>query len=137
MNRKQLALKVLLPVLVALIIATLIFEIKCLDIHNDSENGMLYAIAILLNMLPLLAMIILGTASAIMFVLLLVAKNKRAVIKSTFVILCVLLPFTLFNAFIAIAALHIFIEVPIMAFSVSAVDIAALILCRTLLNEIK
>lgn len=134
--KKQIALKVLLPIFVILLIILLILEIKCSDIHNDSENGLLYAIAILLNIIPMIAMIILGIASVVLFVLLLALKNKKTVIKCTFIILCVFLPFVGFNTFIDITALHIFLEVPIMAVAVLAVNIVAVIICGMALKEI-
>lgn len=135
MNKKQIALKVLIFILIISIVVLLFLQIKCLDIHNDSENGMLFAVAILLNIIPMFAMIILGIASAVSFVLLLAVNNKKAVILSAFIILCIMLPFVVFNAFIDIAAFHIYPEVPIMAVIVVAINVAALIVCRMALNE--
>lgn len=135
MNKKLLALKILLPVLVILLVALLTFEIKCLDIHDDHENGLLLIVSLLLNMIPMFAMIILGIATVVVSVLLFIAKKKIPVIISALIILCLLIPFAGFSVFVDIAALRIFIEVPIIAGVAFAVNIAAMILCCMLINE--
>lgn len=135
MNKKILALKILLPILVILLVALLTFEIKCFDIHNGTENGLLFAVAILLNIIPMIAMIILGIATIIVSVLLFIIKKRLPVIIIALIILCLLIPFAGYSVFVDIAALRMFIEVPIIAVVVFAVDIAAMVLCCMAIHE--
>lgn len=128
MNKKQLALKILLPVLVVLIAVLVTLEIKCLEWNNDSENGLVFVVSLLLNIIPMIAIIILGLATLIISVLLFTIKNKRPLIIGAIVILSLLLPFICFSVFVDITALYIFIEVPIIAIIVLGFNIAALVL---------
>ena len=135
MNKKVLAIKILLPILVILLAALLVLEIKCLDLHGDNENGLVVVVSILLNIIPMIAMIILGFATVIVSILLFLVKKKIPVIISALVLLCLLIPFSGFSVFVDIAALRMFAEVPIIAVSVLAVELAALILCCIVIHE--
>lgn len=128
MNKKQLTLKILLPILVAAIVTLIVLEIKCLDFHGDDENGLLFAIALLLNIIPMIALIVLGIAAAVIFILLFTVNNKKPVMLSSSIILCLMLPFSIFSVFVDITALSIYVEVPVVAVFVLAVDVVALIL---------
>lgn len=135
MDRKQLALKILLPCLVILLVALVTLEIKCLELHHDNKNGLLLAIALLLNAIPIFATVILGFVGAVLSVLLFTAKKKESIIIIALIVLCLLIPFIGFSVFVDIAALGIFIEVPVIAVVTLAVDIAALVLCCLIVNE--
>lgn len=133
--KRQLLLKILLPILVISLIVLIMLEIKDFDWHNDDKDGLIFVISILLNIIPMLAMIICGLATVIVFILLLTLKDKAKVIVGTLIILCILLPFAAFSVFVDIAALYNFIEVPIFAVVVFALDLASTIICCLEINE--
>lgn len=137
MAKKLLALKILLPVLVILLVTLLALEIKCLELHDDSGNGILFAIALLLNIIPMIAMIILGIGIVVVSILLFAVNKKLPVVVSALVILCVLIPFVGFSLFVDITALHVYMEVPIVAVVVFAVNIVNVILCSMAISDIK
>ena len=137
MNKKMLALKILLSSLVVLLIALIALEIKCSELHsdNDNGNGLLFAVAILLNAIPMIAMIVLGAVTAVLSILLWAGKQKLSVIICALIVLCLLTPFVGFSLFVDITALGAFIEVPVMAAVVFAVNIAALVTCSIVIRR--
>lgn len=135
MNKKLLALKILLPILVVLLATLLTLQIKCMDLHDDNENGLLFIVGLLLNLIPMIAMTVLGFFIAVDSVLLFTVKKKVSVIISALIFLCLLLPFVGFSVYVDIATLRMFIEVPIIAVLVFAVNVAALILCCLVIHE--
>lgn len=137
MNKKLLALKILLPVLIVLLVALLTLQIKSWDFHGDNENGLLFVIALFLNSIPMIAMIVLGLSLIIDSILLFVVKKKISVIISALIFLCILVPFVAFSVFVDFTALRIFIEVPIIAVVVLAVNVAAIVVCCMLISENK
>ena len=134
MNKKLLALKILLPILVVLLIAFLTLETKCLELHNYNGQGLHFAIAFLFNLIPMIATIVLGIATIVLFVLLLTLKKEMAVIICVLVALCLLIPFVGFSSIVDILALWVFIEVPIIAVVTLAVNVAAMILCCVIIH---
>lgn len=135
MNKMLLALKILLPILLVLLAALLTLQIKCMDLHNDHENGLLFIVGLLLNIIPMIAMVVLGFLIGVDSILLLIVKNKVSVIISALIFLCLLLPFVGFSVYVDIATLSMFIEVPIIAVAVFAVNVAAMILCCIMINK--
>lgn len=136
MNKKILALKILLPIFVVLIALLIVFEVKCYEWHDNSqENGFVLVFSLLFNIIPMIAMGILGIALALNTLALFLKKDKTSSAVAALVISCLLLPFIGFSVYIDIAMLQTFAEVPIIAALVLAVNIAAMIICCTVIHE--
>ena len=137
MNKKLVALKILLPILIVLIVALLTLQIKSFELRDDNENGLVFAIALIINVIPMIAMIILGIAIVVIAILLFVRKQTSRVVIGALVILCLLAPFAGFSLIVDITALYFLLEVPIIAVATFGVNVAALILCCILIHENK
>ena len=136
MNKKILALKILLPILVVLIALLIVFEVKCYELHDNSqENGFVLVFSLLFNIIPMIAMGILGIALAFNTLALFLKKNKTSSAVAALVIACLLLPFIAFSVYIDIAMLQTFVEVPVLAVASLAVDLAALIVSCMVVHE--
>lgn len=137
MKKTQLALKILLPVLVILLVVLITLQIKCVDLHNDNESALIGVILILLNIIPMIAMIILGVALLVDFIFLVSLKKNKGAVISALVMMCLLLPFVGFSVFVDIAAADAFVELPIISVAVFAVNLAALVLSGIEVNRIR
>lgn len=138
MNKKLLlALKILLPVLVVLLAALLFFQIKGGELHNDNENGLLIIIVFILNIIPMIAMAVLGVITAIAAILLWAIPKKVPVVVLALVVQCLLVPFVAFSFIIDVSALGSFIELPIIAVSLLAVNLACIVLCGIVIHQNK
>ncbi|MCH5160110.1 MAG: hypothetical protein J1F66_04595 [Clostridiales bacterium] len=135
MNKKLLALKILLPILIVLIVAMLTLQIKSFELRDDNENGLIFAFALIANVIPMIAMGILGIAAVAIIILLFAGKKTSQAVIGALVILCLLAPFVGFSVFVNITALYFWVEVPIIAVATLGVNIAALVLCCILIHE--
>lgn len=135
MNKKLLAIQILMPVVVAAIVVLLVLQIKFGELHPDNDVGIAYVFIFLLSIIPMFAMAILGAAGIVISILLFTVKNKLKAVTAALVIVCLLVPFALFNAFVVVSSLLSYIEVPVAAIAVVAADIAALVLCSIYIHE--
>lgn len=137
MNKKLLALKILLPILIVLLAALIALEIVSLQWQGEEENGWVVIFIFLINAIPVICMIIIGGIIVIVSVLLFAVRKKISVVITALVTLCLLLPFAVYSALFDISAFGMYIVVPIAAVCVLITNIVALILCCMIISENK
>ena len=141
MNKKLLALKIVLPVFIILIAVLIVVELNMMSSYSDGENALATAISVLLvaliDVVTGVVMAIGGLLLVIATIMLLAAKNKLPATIFALVVLCLMVPVVGFTAYLNIAMLYKSVFVPIAAVALSLANIAGIVLCGMVINDIK
>ncbi len=130
MNKVFNAFKIVLPVLIAMIIALAVTFLTGAKNAGDGtlQGGLNVIVAVLVGIFPLIIFAFLCTALLVIEICMCVLKNKKGSIIASLVFLCLLAPVLIFYIVISLALLHKVILGVIIAIITLLVFITALVL---------
>lgn len=141
MNKKLLALKILLAVLVIAITVLIVVELKLIGNIDDGDNGLATALSAffitLINLFIDFFMVIGGVLLIVATIMLFAAKKKTSATIFALVVLCLLLLPVGLSSYLNISALYKTIIVPIAAVAALVTDIACIVLCSMVIHDEK
>lgn len=138
MNKAFNAFKIILPVLIAMIIALIITVLMGASNASDGtlQEGLNVVIAVLVGIFPVIIFAFLCSALLITEICLCILKNKKGSIIASLVLLCLLAPVLMFYIVISLAVLHKMIYIFIAAAITLLIFIAALALACKLTVDV-